>query len=121
MSGDLARDKAFNKMAKIMAKSDGKHDRPETILQQVKKIHGDRWRIELDEMFIEESHDSYKEEKAKAIKDATHLYEMKVPVWERSDAGKLKFMRRELDKWRTEFKKAHQIPDVDYGPEETID
>ena len=109
MSGDLQRDKAFNKMAKLMEKSNGKHERPETLMQQIKRIYGDRWKQELEEIFIEESHATYKADKLKAIAVAKQKYEMNVPRWDRTDELCVKFMHRELDNWRDSYKRINHI------------
>lgn len=103
MSGDLQRDKAFNKMAKLLERSRGNHDKPETIVEQLKRVYGEEWRNELEEMSLESSHPTYRADKEKATRDIERDYELTVPRWDRTNENRSRWMRKGLNKWREAY------------------
>ena len=81
----------------------GNHERPESIVDQLKRVYGDEWKNELQEMALETSHPTYKADKEKAYRDIERDYELAVPRWDRTDENRARWMRRELNKWREAY------------------
>jgi hypothetical protein len=103
MSGDLQRDKAFNKMAKLLEKSRGNSEKPETLLEQMKRVWGAEWQNELREMQLEDTHPTYRADKADALRQISRDYELAVPRWDRTDETRARWIRSRLLKWREDF------------------
>jgi hypothetical protein len=103
MSGDLQRDKAFNKMAKLLEKSRGNSEKPETLLEQMKRVWGESWQHELDEMRLERAHPTFQADKAAAVSSISRDYDLAIPRWDRSPEHRARWMRSRLYQWREDY------------------
>lgn len=98
-SGESSRDKAGNKMDKIMARSRGTAQTNETIEDQVKRLHPDNWRGVLVEMEREFLHPEYGVGKVAAEAAARREYNETVPRYERTDTGLRAHIGKRVREW----------------------
>jgi hypothetical protein len=98
-SGESSRDKAGNKMDKIMARSRSVVQTNESIEDQVKRTHPDTWRSVMVEMEREFYHPEYAAGKKVAEVDAKNEYENTTPRYERSDTGLRLHVIKRMREW----------------------
>jgi hypothetical protein len=105
-SGESPQDRAGNKMDKQLAKlaRHAKKQKAETIVDQIKRLYPENWRVVLSEMIKEDSDPEYKKRKEAARVDYTRRYYIEVPPYQRVNGfdGERAWVAKKMMQWITE-------------------
>lgn len=102
VTGESARDRAGDKMDKILAKSARREHQKKTeptIVQQLKKKYPESWRDHLNEMKKEFENPEYLSKKNQAYKEFARLYYVEVPQHMRGDTSEKQYVERRITQW----------------------
>ena len=106
--GESNSEKAINKMAKWLEKSEREQQRrpvkkkDDSLLAQIKENYPDSWREELDEMLLETKYPEYLKGKKEALEQAKLAYMKQTGMERAAGPSREAFIIQWMSKWRNE-------------------